>query len=151
MNFSTGGKRANIALALTPRKEKAQPGNGDRLGLKGFNWIGDLSRRRRSPLLLAFGCRQLQQPGVRGVGDLGQDEQIAGAEAHGALPLAFVGAVETLERNVEEDSVFAIVPPDRGFDAADSDFLGRLNFAGLFLSHDSAPFVSVCGLSVHLA
>jgi hypothetical protein len=65
--------------------------------------------------------------------------------------LAFPGAVEALERDVEEDSAFGIVPPDRGFDAADSDFLGRLDFAGLFLSHDSAPFLSVCGLSVHRA
>jgi hypothetical protein len=54
MNLSAGGKRANIVLALTPRKEKAQPENGDRLDLEGFNWIGDSGRGRRS---LLSNCR----------------------------------------------------------------------------------------------
>jgi hypothetical protein len=57
MNFSTGGKRANIAPALTPRKEKAQPANG--AGWASRDSMG-LAILKPPPAAAALVCARLQ-------------------------------------------------------------------------------------------
>jgi hypothetical protein len=52
------------------------------------------------PLLSVF-AEQLHHAGMRGVRDLHQHQQVVAAEAACALPLAVLGAVEPLERDVE--------------------------------------------------
>jgi hypothetical protein len=122
--------------AIPPCKNKARPVNGSPGRAIETVVIGSGGRLL---LPLALLAEQLHHAGMRRVRELHQHQQVIAPEAAGALPFALVRAVEALERNVEARAAFAFVPPDCGLDAADADFLDRLNFV-LFLRHDSAPF-----------
>jgi hypothetical protein len=86
---------------------------------------------------------QLEDPGVRRIGHLGEKEQVVPAEALGALPLVAV-LVQALESYVVPRTALGYVPPDCAFDVADSYF-----GSGFLICHDSYLLLGDLCFSVH--
>ena len=132
-------RRCVGSAAVPSRGAKVKPGRGTEgpAGQARSNQITSCGRLLL-PLLLALLAEQLHHSRVRRVRDLLQHQQVVAAEAAGALPLFFLRALGSLGGDVEPRPVVAFVPPDRGLDAADADFLDRLNFVQ-FLRPARAP------------
>src|SRR5262245_52397756 len=94
----------------------------------------------------------LDDPGVRLVGDLGQDQEVIDGEGVGRLPIVVGGLIAARQGQVVPGTAVAAVLPDRGLDPRDPDpmhwlvaggwtrfLLGR----GFVVMHFCSPFSDV--------